>query len=629
MHASVILVEVLKSKCRKVMTLATVFAIGMTASAYAESVQEALNRLYPGWTASDMLVASTAVEGNVICTHPLDRSTPAKLTYTGQITGVDPVLSLIVSSHVVNGIAYDWVFNLRINGELVMGPTTINSAAPKAIEVPLAKWANQGEVTIVLENAAGGSKPWVCEQGHWHSIKFVDLSGDLYTLNEDEDWTGQEETKLKGTINLNGHNLTISRFAGFCTITETNSVGHLGELHVNVASGTVSGGAELTGLVTLVKEGEGTLTWDGGENEVSGTCPILVTNGIFKVGANVMFGGSGKITVKGKGQFDLNSGSVLTSSLIGWAFEIEGDGPDGTGAIISAATGTTGGCKLSTVVLTGDATIGGTVPIYFQPNKMPAYGVEGRDCVLTVKSVPAFQFGNGYAYLKVKRVVCDGSSIQPVSTSTYGFDEIPDGVFLKNGGNLKPYSFKSGYVLPLAVTVEDGETGSISCPGTGASSVKLTGAVTVGNGGSLTINDVLPITFTGDVVDNGTISASAAATITGTLRGGGAITGTGFTFGTGSCWLIDIDGSTIRKVVLENVAANALVNLGTIDISHDNASGYYDLAPAGDLGDEQLSQITLRVTNTKTGHVHKTSQLEIRDGRLGVLIPNGIVILFR
>ena len=263
MHTSVIQVERLKRKCRQMMALSAVFAVGMTASAYARTVQEALNSLYPGWTVSNLHSSITSNDDDVIHTHPAgdkySGSKPATLTYQGSIPGSNPVLHLKVSSNMTKGQLYDWVFKMRINGQPVGDAIIIKSSTPVDIKFPLAAWANQGNVKIELENAPGGKELYTAEHAYWHLIEISDV--ELYTLNKDEDWTGRAEA-FPAMVDLNGHNLTVAQFPDVCTlITDSSTAGAGGELRVNVESGEI-GNADvmLAGSLRLVKTGSGTFT---------------------------------------------------------------------------------------------------------------------------------------------------------------------------------------------------------------------------------------------------------------------------------------------------------------------------------------------------------------------------------
>lgn len=154
---------------RRSLLIAAMSVMAMPASVFAETVQAALDRLYPGWTVSNFHSASS-VNGNVIETHPASGTVPATLTHVGPIGGTYPVLHLKVTSK----SGFDWVLSMRINGQPVSSPSIIIKTS-KEIKIPLAAWTKQGDVKIELDNAAGGTAganpTWNNEFGIWQLIE--------------------------------------------------------------------------------------------------------------------------------------------------------------------------------------------------------------------------------------------------------------------------------------------------------------------------------------------------------------------------------------------------------------------------------------------------------------------------
>ena len=335
-------------------------------------------------------------------------------------------------------------------------------------------------------------------------------------------WTAFNAETFKGTIDLNGHALSLYGFNGTsataCQVTDSSTV-ERGEVRFTIGAGTnyVHKTMPITGNVRVVKDGDGTLTWGGGT--LAADIPILVTNGVFKLGvttANV-FGSSGTITVKEKGQFDVNYGVGGGSSPVrNKAFEIEGEGPDGSGALYNSATSKSYGYHLSTVTLTGDATIGGTSRLDFRGN---GYGVTGPDYVLTTKNLDMVAFCGGTTHLEVKKVVCsEGGVLQPCSNG--GPLTIEEGVEILRGGKFVPWSGSGTYTVPVSVKV--GEGGGFLYSDYNA--YNLTGRVHVTDGATLAIGK-LTGTVAELVVDEGcTVALPAGA---GTFTVGGTCTNAG------------------------------------------------------------------------------------------------------
>ena len=120
-----------------------------------------------------------------------------------------------------------------------------------------------------------------------HAVKQLTTN---YNLTEDEDWSGFESVSVYSegvTLDLKGHKLTITGLDGYGTITD--SVGG-GELHFLVPAAYGSGyvakieNVPLTGGLTLVKEGPGTLTAiKDGQTFTGGT---VINGGILKYGCS-------------------------------------------------------------------------------------------------------------------------------------------------------------------------------------------------------------------------------------------------------------------------------------------------------------------------------------------------------
>ena len=120
-----------------------------------------------------------------------------------------------------------------------------------------------------------------------HAIKQLTTN---YNLTEDEDWSGFESVSVYSegvTLDLKGHKLTITGLDGYGTITD--SVGG-GELHFLVPAAYGSGyvakieNVLLTGGLTLVKEGPGTLTAiKEGQTFTGGT---VIDGGVLKYGCS-------------------------------------------------------------------------------------------------------------------------------------------------------------------------------------------------------------------------------------------------------------------------------------------------------------------------------------------------------
>lgn len=162
-------------------------------------------------------------------------------------------------------------------------------------------------------------------------------------------------------IDLAGNKLSVSDSFRYMTGTITDSVGG-GELHVEVDAGKTAKNENvaLTGLLKLVKEGDGTLIGaKAGQTYTGGT---LVSGGWLKRGVvNMPFGAQGAlITVADGAAFDWAGGWNNKVESTAYDFSIAGSGPDGNGAIVSSASCATWNVgAIADLELAGDALIGG------------------------------------------------------------------------------------------------------------------------------------------------------------------------------------------------------------------------------------------------------------------------------
>ena len=355
-------------------------------------------------------------------------------------------------------------------GEQIVSWTDRPALAFSATSAPLVEksdglYIGDGDAvaaTATWTGAAGNgeffdSRNWTCADELGNPITCFPNSATAITLDADvplDGWTAFDAAAQTGTIDLNGHRAVMrpaAESAPAFTVTD-HSEGVPGELRITVpAATTFSKAAEfaISGNLSLVKDGPGTLSWDDGTLDAA--IPIVVTGGVFKVGvttANV-FGSSGTITVSGTGQFDINYGTAGGSApTLNRTFYIEGAGPDGSGALVNNFSGGAYGSHVTQINLTGDATIGGASRIDFRGN---SGGIDGAGHVLTLKNnalclVAGGSYSSHYApHLTCARLVIDGGTFQPCAnryrkntSSSWIYIQptltISDKIVIKNGG---------------------------------------------------------------------------------------------------------------------------------------------------------------------------------------------------
>ena len=163
---------------------------------------------------------------------------------------------------------------------------------------------------------------------------------------------------VKGVIDLNGHDLTLTRLAGDATITDSST--STGRLHVAVASGTEENtGVSLTGGLRLVKEGTGKLVMTKGAQSYSGGTEVSAGTLAFGVdGSSLPLGVSkSEVLVAKDGTFDLNGFKDMDTYL----FTLAG----GTIGNYGANLGSSASKSLTQLKLTADSTFAVSNQVFF------------------------------------------------------------------------------------------------------------------------------------------------------------------------------------------------------------------------------------------------------------------------
>ena len=170
----------------------------------------------------------------------------------------------------------------------------------------------------------------------------------------------------------------------------------------------INGAGKLSGPGTIVKKGEGTFTFNatGGLDAQ----PIIVSNGVFKVGEDLVdhalgaTGDTSPIVVADGGTFDINYNTTpandVTRSRVtrDKLVRIAGDGHEGQGAVVN--NNLESQRALSTLVLDDDASVGGTARFDVRGGLASAdfarysASIYGPDKTLTVKNTTTFGIVN-------------------------------------------------------------------------------------------------------------------------------------------------------------------------------------------------------------------------------------------
>jgi hypothetical protein len=289
-----------------------------------------------------------------------------------------------------------------------------------------------------------------------------------------------------GTINLNGHRLVICGGSDLKFSVTDSSSGAPGELRFTIPENETfakTAGFRISGNLSLVKDGPGTFLWShDAESALSAAIPVLVTNGVFKIGAATgnLFGAGGTVTVKAPGQFDINTAQQY-GPVRARTFNIEGDGPDGSGAIVNSAANTQWGYQLNKIVLTGDATIGGRgfIDIRGSGNGVDCGGYE-----LTVKNTGRLCVEAGTHLTNATDIVVNGGNLLVCNSSVLGAERI----VLENGGTFLNYmdSGTKAYTVPFVVRAGS-ETSITNTITTSKNYFSMNKPITVESGATLSL----------------------------------------------------------------------------------------------------------------------------------------------
>ena len=460
------------------------------------------------------------------------------------------------------------------------------------------------ETDVTIPSSLAGSMKWA---NTFASCKSLTFDGGPVTLAADCDWRGMPLAVITAetTIRLAGHQLQISPMAGTLFPLRFTD-GNGGELHLVVAANEAktmnNANLSLEGSLKLVSSGEGTVVWTaGGVDNV----PIWITNGCFRVESAVenLLGG-GDLRISGKGQIDLNANPSkygVASAVAARTVYIEGNGPDGSGAIVNnAPLGGTFGNDLTTMVLTGDATIGGTALLSMIAENFSLTG----DYTLTVKNpYPGFTVSAASgSQARLKRIVVDGGSLQ---FSKYVNIGLTEGIELKNGGTLLTEGGNYGHSASQIPVIRVSE-------GTGVyrTTVKLG---TYWYSGELQVDSGATCNLQG----------GKTVYLRGRVSGNGAITGINTAWDAGSSWVVTANetGATNRVALAGSPLLTSIKKVEVVFTGDPSFAGVIPLYENCGITPQQVSDIPALVVKTPAGTEIEGASLVGKDG--GIFLSMG------
>ncbi|MBO7684689.1 MAG: hypothetical protein J6T51_08200 [Kiritimatiellae bacterium] len=324
----------------------------------------------------------------------------------------------------------------------------------------------------------------------------------------DETWS----TAVAAWTNAAGSQVVFTPYANV-TVADAATISLPNDVSANdvniAADGDVAlnGSGKLGGPGTVIKTGEGTLTFNatGGLDAQ----PIIVSNGVLKVGDDLVnhalgaAADSSPVIVADGGTLDLNynvstsnsdasRSSVTRDKLV----RIAGDGFNGQGAIVNNSYESL--ATLSDLVLDADASVGGSKRFDVRGNQSNyarnSASINGPGKTLTVKTTSPGAFGIVNATVNLDSIVVTNGGVFRMEGATYHLDR---GVRLVNGGTVDFYA--GTYPADVAITAESGENTIKNSSGT----VTFNGPITVSPGATLTHTG-------GNIVYNGAINGTIA-----------------------------------------------------------------------------------------------------------------------
>ncbi len=329
-------------------------------------------------------------------------------------------------------------------------------------------------------------------------------------------------TSIAAWTNAAGAQVTFSPYAD-ATVADAATISLPADVDANnvtvSADGDVAlnGAGKLGGPGTIYKKGEGTFTFNatGGLDAQ----PIIVSNGVFKVGEDLVdhalgaTGDTSPIVVADGGTLDINYNTTpandVTRSRVtrDKLVRIAGDGHEGQGAVVN--NNQESQRALSTLVLDDDASVGGTARFDVRGGLSSAdfarysASIYGPDKTLTVKNTTTFGIVNSDITLG-SLVVTNGGIVQIEGSGAYN---IADGVHLADG-NLIFYSANFGDV---PITADSG-VNTLRC---NSGTPTVNSPITVAPGATLTHTG-------GSIIYSGTVSGALGFTGGNIYFNGGA-----------------------------------------------------------------------------------------------------------
>ncbi|HEX5686611.1 MAG TPA: autotransporter-associated beta strand repeat-containing protein, partial [Ideonella sp.] len=454
-------------------------------------------------------------------------------------TGGATTVASGATARIAGGLAVDEAFSITGTGKsvssveygalhLVSGSSTLSGNITLAGDADISA-ASGATLTIsgALNGSAALNKTDAGTLALSNTSNEAGLSGDM-TVTAGTLSVSADDNLSTGTLTLAGGTLAL---AGVTTIDNAVSVLASSTLSAS-ANATLSGTVSGTGA--LAKTGASTLTLSG-SNTYSGAITVsaggLTVSGGSAIGdtAALVLGAGTTLTLAG-GNETIGSLSGSGNVVLGYRLTLGGDNTSTTFSGVISSSGSSGISKTGsgTFTLSGANTYTGSTSVSAGTLAIGGGGTVGSNSAVTVAS--GATLSSSVAHLSL-------GSLSGAGTAAFGANILSVGAAnssttfsgaLTGSGDVQ----KTGTGTWTLSGDNSGSSAALLVNGGGALSIASDGNLTTGtvtlNGGTLTLTGATTVdNAIGLGVSHGTVQANAAATLEGSISGGGDLVKTG------------------------------------------------------------------------------------------------------
>lgn len=361
------------------------------------------------------------VQGSTADVALLDQTSPALISGSLSAGSYAKVSgeALVAQGILLNGarlaVRPETTARLKAGGDVTLsaldGPTEILLEGPPASGQPFAVFEHGGELVLgeggvytdYLRLAGGdfnyrnpvfsknsGNPKQVDLRVNTANLTWIGPAGGAWSLVDPGNWSGGTPPGFHHMDSVTFGDATVA----FDVVMTEPLLPGLVRFNTSAGkSSTISsnGSGALSGPASIEKNGPGTVTL-GGANTQDFTGPVTVNGGKLMMGSDAAFGRTSGIVVASGGQVDLNGKQPAEAGSGSFAFQIEGTGPDGQGALINSQPNNTSSplktdAGVRSLVLTGPAKIKSTGRFDVGFDRLGGPGtITGNNHTLTVET---------------------------------------------------------------------------------------------------------------------------------------------------------------------------------------------------------------------------------------------------